>query len=210
MQARALSIEGAVEFTPTVFADDRGLFVSPLERAAFEEAVGHGLFPVAQTSHSKSRRGVVRGVHFTLLPPGTAKYVTCTRGRALDMVVDIRPGSPTFGRCEAVVLDEERPRAIYLPVGVGHAFAALEDDTVMTYLLSESYVAENERALSVTDPALALPLPAGLEPILSERDVKAPTLEEARVAGLLPEYTACLRRERELCPPPGTDRPGGA
>nr|BAC55217.1 3,5-epimerase [Streptomyces sp. TP-A0274] len=200
MKARPLTVEGAVEFTPRVFPDDRGKFVSPYQEAAFTEAHGAPLFPVAQTNHSVSRRGVVRGVHYTATPPGTAKYVYCARGRALDIVVDIRVGSPTFGHWDAVLMDQLDHRASYFPVGVGHAFVALEDDTVMSYMLSGSYVAEHELSLSVLDPALGLPIPTDLEPILSERDRAAVTLAEAQEKGLLPDYARCQEIERGLVP----------
>ncbi|MEE1758244.1 MULTISPECIES: dTDP-4-dehydrorhamnose 3,5-epimerase family protein [unclassified Streptomyces] len=194
MDARRLKVEGAVEFTPRVYPDDRGLFLSPFQEEAFTEAVGHG-FPLAQFSHSTSRRGAVRGIHFTSTPPGMAKYAYCPRGRALDIVVDLRTGSPTFGVWDAVLLDQEDFRAVYYPLGVGHAFVALEDDTVVSYLLSTGYVAEREHAVSVLDPALGLPIPDGIEPVLSERDRLAPTLEEAAARGLLPDYTVCQETE---------------
>ncbi|MFF7812424.1 dTDP-4-dehydrorhamnose 3,5-epimerase family protein [Streptomyces sp. NPDC007945] len=189
MRARALAVAGALEFTPTAYPDERGHFVSSFQGDAFTATHGAPLFPVAQASFSSSRRGVVRGVHFTAGPPGTAKYVTCPSGEALDIVVDIREGSPTFGRWDAVLLDQRDHRALYLPPGVGHAFVSLRDDTVMSYLLSAEYVAERELALSVLDPDLALPIPAGIDPVLSARDREAPTLAEARAAGLLPSYT---------------------
>ncbi|ARX88792.1 dTDP-4-dehydrorhamnose 3,5-epimerase [Streptomyces alboflavus] len=152
-----MGVRGAYAFTPTVFPDERGLFVAPYQRPAYTHAVGGPLFPVAQTGHSRSRRGVVRGVHYTRTPPGMATYVHCARGSALDLVVDLRVGSPTFGRWDCLVLDAETFCAVHLPVGVGHAFQALEDDTVMEYLLSGGYAADDEKAVSVTDPALALP-----------------------------------------------------
>ncbi|RSM50685.1 dTDP-4-keto-6-deoxy-D-glucose epimerase [Amycolatopsis balhimycina DSM 5908] len=198
MQARKLAVDGAIEFTPRVFPDDRGLFVSPFQEEAFAEARGGPLFRVAQTNHSMSKRGVVRGIHYTMTPPGTAKYVYCARGKALDIVVDIRVGSPTFGRWDAVLLDQRDHRAMYFPVGVGHAFVALEDDTAMWYLLSTAYVARNELALSVLDPALGLPIDADVDPILSERDQVAVTLAEAGRQGLLPDYATCLELDRQL------------
>lgn len=192
MQARELGVVGAFVFTPEVFCDDRGVIAIPFHQSGFVAATGHEMFAVGQTIHSVSRRGVVRGVHFTDTPPGTAKYVFCPRGSVLDIVVDIRVGSPTFGRCEAVLLDQEHFRAMYLPVGVGHAFVALEDDSVVSYLLSEPFTVEHERELSVLDPRLRLPIPAGLEPIMSERDRKAPTLAELEARGGLPQYLDCL------------------
>ena len=198
MQSRKLAVEGALEFTPQVFPDDRGLFVSPFQQAAFREAAGHPLFPVAQTNHSRSRRGVLRGAHFTLTPPGVAKYVYCPRGRTLDFVIDIRIGSPTFGRYDAVLLDQKAFRAVYFPVGVAHAFVALEDNTVVSYMLSDEYVAANEKAVNVLDPALNLPIPQNIETVVSERDQVAPTLAEAKAIGLLPHYDQCQKLEEAL------------
>lgn len=191
MGVRALDVEGAFEFTPRTFPDERGSFASPFQEEAFTEAVGGRLFPVAQMSHSRSRRGVVRGVHFTATPPGAAKYVCCPRGRALDIVVDIRVGSPTYGCWDSVVLDPQDLRAVFFPVGVGHAFVALEDDTVMSYVLSTAYAVENELAVSPLDPELGLPIPADLSPIMSERDWNAQTLSQARERGVLPSYDRC-------------------
>jgi epimerase EvaD len=197
MQVRELAVEGAFEFTPKVFPDARGLFLSPYQEAAFTEAVGSPLFGVAQTNHSKSQRGVVRGVHYTTTPPGVAKYVYCARGKALDIVVDIRVGSPTFGRWDASVLDQVDFRAMYLPVGVGHAFVAFEDETVMSYMLSESYVPHLEVAVNVLDPALGLPIPDDIEPLLSDRDLAAPSLAVAKAEGRLPLYADCLEIEAQ-------------
>ncbi|MFF8828524.1 dTDP-4-dehydrorhamnose 3,5-epimerase family protein [Streptomyces sp. NPDC015131] len=196
MKARELAVEGAFAFTPEVFHDDRGMFLSPHQEAAFTGAVGRPLFPVAQCSYSVSRRGVVRGVHFTATPPGMAKYAYCTRGTALDVVVDTRVGSPTFGCWDSVVLDTRECQAVLLPVGVGHLFVALEDDTTVAYLLSTAYAAEREHAISPLDPALGLPIPEGITPVLSERDRAAPTLAEAERAGLLPRYEECRALDR--------------
>lgn len=190
MRSKALSIPGAWIFEPTRFDDDRGHFVAPYQEAVFAEAVGTPL-RVAQANHSVSRRGVIRGVHFADVPPGQAKYVYCPRGALLDVVVDIRVGSPTFGRHEAVRLDSSEYRAIYLAEGLGHAFCALEDDTVAGYLCSTPYAPAIERTVSALDPALELPWPADLTPVLSDRDAAAPTLAEAEAAGLLPRWSQC-------------------
>jgi 5-epimerase len=198
MRIRELSVEGALEFTPEVSSDHRGLFVSPFQESDFVRATGRRLFPVAQTNHSVSRRGVVRGVHFTVTPPGCAKYVYCPQGAALDVVVDIRVGSPTFGKWDVVEVDPRHFRSVYFPVGVGHLFISLQDDTVMSYMISGEYVPENELGLSPLDPALDLPLPKDIEPILSERDRNAPTLAEAERRGLLPQYDKCQDVEAAL------------
>lgn len=187
VQSKALSIPGAWVFEPTRFEDDRGLFVSPYQEAAFVEATGAPLV-VAQSNHSVSRRGVIRGVHYADVPPGQAKYVYCPRGALLDIVVDVRVGSPTFGAHEAVVLDAGSYRAVYLSEGLGHAFCALEDDTVASYLCSTPYAPAIERTVSPLDPALALPWPSDITPVLSDKDSGGPTLAEAAAQGLLPHY----------------------
>jgi epimerase EvaD len=191
MRSRRLAVTGAIEFTPRVFADDRGTTVAPFQHTQFTAALGHPLFAVAQTLHSSSCRDVVRGVHFAAVPPGTAKYVYCPRGSVLDIVVDLRVGSPTFGRWDTVELDDVSFRSVYVPVGVGHAFVTLAPDTVVSYLMSGEYDAARERTLSALDPDLGLPIPAGLNPIMSDRDRAAPTLAGALAAGLLPDYADC-------------------
>lgn len=190
LPVRALGVPGAHVFTLEVHDDERGTFSSPYQESVFERAVGHRL-TLAQTNITRSHRDVVRGVHFTATPPGCAKYVHCVRGRALDIVVDLRVGSPAFGTWDAVELDETRQRAVYLPVGVGHAVVALADETVMSYVVTTGYVPANELTVSVFDPALALPLPTGSAVVLSERDRRAPTVDQAGADGLLPDYGAC-------------------
>ncbi|KAB8169926.1 dTDP-4-keto-6-deoxy-D-glucose epimerase [Streptomyces sp. 3MP-14] len=201
MKTRPLAVLGGFEFTPNIHEDERGLFVSPLQEDAFLAAVGEP-FPTAQTNHSRSARGVLRGLHFTTTPPGQAKYVYCARGRALDALVDIRVGSPTFGRFDVVEMDAVSFRAVYIPDGVGHAFLALEDDTVMSYLVTSAYRSDLEQAIDPLDPALGLPWPADLTPLMSERDTKAVSLAEAEASGMLPRYADC----RQWPLPP--DHPG--
>jgi dTDP-4-dehydrorhamnose 3,5-epimerase len=191
MQFRRLSVPDAYEFLPRAFSDDRGLFVAPFQEEAFQEAVGHPL-RLGQSNHSVSRRGTIRGIHFADTPPGQAKYVYCPRGSLLDIVVDLRVGSPTFGTWDAVRLDTREYRAVYLAEGLGHGFVALEDDTVIAYLCSEPYNPSGEHGITPLDPALDLPWPADLEPILSDKDRDAPTLAQARAQGLLPAYDDCV------------------
>ncbi|MGC5346217.1 dTDP-4-dehydrorhamnose 3,5-epimerase family protein [Streptomyces sp. DT24] len=193
-----MKIEGAWEFTPQIFRDPRGVFLSPYQEQAFTEAIGHPLFPVAQSSYSMSQRGVVRGIHFTHAPPGMAKYAYCSRGSATDYVIDTRLGSPTFGMWDSVQLAPETRRSVYLPVGVGHLFVSLEDDTTVSYLLSTGYVAEQEHSINPTDPDVALRFPESMDIILSDRDRTAPTLAEAKAAGILPDYAESLRLEARL------------
>lgn len=187
---RELAVPGAVEFMPTTFRDERGQFVAPFQEPAFLDATGHRL-RVAQSNHSVSRRGVIRGVHFCDVPPGQAKYVYCPQGALLDIAIDVRVGSPAFGRWAAVRLDAKACHAVYLPEGVGHAFVALVDDTVLAYLCSTGYDPSAERAVHPLDPALRLPWPTDLEVVLSDKDRAAPTLAEAAAAGTLPHWHAC-------------------
>ncbi|HKR49953.1 MAG TPA: dTDP-4-dehydrorhamnose 3,5-epimerase family protein [Pseudonocardiaceae bacterium] len=197
MQFRELAVPGVIEFTPKIFPDVRGRFVAPFQESVFVDATGHRL-RVAQSSHSVSRRGVIRGVHFSDVPPGQAKYVHCSRGALLDVAIDVRVGSPAFGRWEAVQLDTETCRAVYLAEGIGHAFIALTDDTVMTYLCSTGYDPPMQRSVHPLDPALRLPWPADLDVQLSDSDHAAPTLAEAAEAGVLPHWEHCQARYAAL------------
>ncbi|MBV8931538.1 MAG: dTDP-4-dehydrorhamnose 3,5-epimerase family protein [Kutzneria sp.] len=197
MQVRELAISGAWEFVPTVFPDERGTFAAPFQEAAFTEAVGHPL-RVAQVNHSVSRRGTIRGVHFADVPPSQAKYVYCSRGAALDVVVDIRVGSPTFGQWEAVRLDSAEFRAVYVSEGLGHSFVALGDNTSVTYLCTQGYNPSAEHGITPLDPELGLPWPDESRPILSAKDLAAPTLAGAAAAGQLPRYEDCLAYRARL------------
>jgi len=190
VQVDELSIAGSWVFTPRQFADPRGVFLEWFKAAGVEETVGHRL-ALAQANHSVSSRGTLRGVHFADVPPSQAKYVYCTRGAVLDIVVDIRVGSPTFGESEAVQLDDLDRKGVYLSEGLGHAFLALTDDANVTYLCSEAYAPGREHGIHPLDPDLALPLPADVEPLLSDKDAVAPGLAAAMEQGLLPSYDAC-------------------
>lgn len=203
MKIRALPIEGAWEFAPDVHVDDRGMFTNWYVADAVGEAVGHPL-TLAQTNHSRSRRGVLRGVHFALVPPGQAKYVYCPRGAVLDVVVDLRVGSPTFGASETVRLDDVDCRAVYVAEGLGHAMLALTDDTVLCYLCSTGYDPGREKGVNPLDPALGIDWPGAAEHVLSPRDLAAPTLDQAGEQGLLPSYQECLDYYASL----RTPRPG--
>jgi dTDP-4-dehydrorhamnose 3,5-epimerase len=196
VKIRPLSIEGAWEITPVLHGDPRGLFTEWFRFDRLAEAVGHPL-RLAQGNLSVSAAGVVRGIHFADVPPSQAKYVTCVRGAVLDVIVDIRVGSPTFGQWEGVRLDEEERKAVYLSEGLGHGFCALTDDATLSYLCSETYNPTGEHGIHPLDPDLAVEWPAAA-PQLSAKDEAAPTLAEARAAGLLPRYEDCLAYYRQL------------
>jgi len=190
MKVRELLVPGAFEFTPIQHKDGRGVFLEWFKVERLAEAVGHPL-TLAQANLSVSAAGTLRGVHFADVPPGQAKYVSCPRGAVIDFIVDIRVGSPTFGICDAVRLDGVDRRAVYLSEGLGHAFLALEDDSTLTYLCSTGYSPGREHGINPLDPALGLPLPDGVDFLLSDKDKAAPTLAEAADQGLLPDWQAC-------------------
>ena len=181
-----LGIDGAWRHTPLVHADPRGSFFEAYRAADLPRR-----FELAQVNCSVSARGVLRGVHFADVPPGQAKYVMCLSGSVMDVVVDIRVGSPTFGRWEALTLDDERRSAVLIAEGLGHAFMALSEQATVAYLCSEPYAPGREHGIHPLDPALSIGWPAGVEPVLSEKDAKAPSLDEALATGLLPDYQVC-------------------
>lgn len=187
---RPLSIAGAWEVTPVQHGDPRGLFLELYRADLLAAEVGHPL-RLAQWNLSVSARGVVRGIHFADVPPGQAKYVTCMRGAVLDVVVDVRVGSPTFGRWEAVRLDDVDRRAAYVAEGLGHGFCALTDGATLAYLCSEGYRPAAEHTVHPMDPDLDIRWPVG-SPVLSARDAAAPPLAAARAAGRLPVYEECV------------------
>ncbi|MBW1600585.1 dTDP-4-dehydrorhamnose 3,5-epimerase family protein [Streptomyces sp. JJ66] len=191
MRTRELAVAGAVEVTPPAFEDERGLF-SPLYQEGDTPWAGGAArepFRVARTALSVNRAGVVRGVHYTRPEAvGTAKVVFCPAGEVLDLVVDVREGSPTFGHWDSLHLASGRPRALYCPPGVGHAFVSLAEESVLVYLLSTPYRPEDDLAVTVYDPVLELPVPRRRDALMSPRDRAAPTLAEARARGLLPPY----------------------
>jgi dTDP-4-dehydrorhamnose 3,5-epimerase len=174
VKVEALDIPDAWVCTPQVFGDDRGVFLEWFRSDALAAQTGRA-FTVVQANHSVSSRGTLRGVHFADVPPGQAKYVYCPRGAVLDVIVDIRLGSATFGRSVSVVLDEKERRGVFIAEGLGHAFCALTDDASVTYLVSSTYNPAAEHGINSLDPELALAWPKDVEPRLSPKDAAAPT-----------------------------------
>ena len=189
MNVRELAIAGSWELTPRQFADERGYFCEWFKADVLSELIGHR-FDLAQANCSVSRQGVLRGIHFADVPPGQAKYVACAAGQVLDVVIDIRVGSPTFGQWDTVLLESEKRNAAYLSEGLGHAFMALTDQAVVMYLCSTGYNPAAEHGVHPLDPDIGITWPDGLVPVLSDKDAAAPTLAEARQAGLLPVFRA--------------------
>ena len=184
MRALDTRLQGPILIEPAVFGDERGFFAETYRRSAFSElGVAEEM---VQDNHSRSGRGVVRGMHFQI-GDGTSKLVRCARGAIFDVVVDIRRGSPTYGAWEAFELSDENMRIVYCPVGFAHGFCTLSDVADVIYKQSNYYSGERERGFKYNDPEVGIEWPAGLELIPSDRDAGAPLLRD--VADQLPfEY----------------------
>ncbi len=184
MRVLPTPLAGLVAFEPDRHGDERGFFCETYRQQWHEQL---GIPPeqgFIQDNHSRSTRGVLRGMHFHI-SPGAAKLVRCARGRIADINVDLRAGSPTYGRWAVVELDDESMRELYVPVGFAHGFCVLSDVADVMYKQSAYYDPAVERGIAWNDPDIAIrwPLPPE-ELIVSERDSKAPLLRE--VAGELP------------------------
>jgi dTDP-4-dehydrorhamnose 3,5-epimerase len=174
MRART-RLPGIVVVEPAVHRDARGFFVETF-RAEQAEALGIRETWV-QDNHSRSSRGVLRGMHFSV-GAGQAKLVRCARGRILDVVVDIRRGSPTFGDWESVVLDDDDHRQVYVPVGFAHGFVVMSDVADVVYRCSGYYDPAVEKGFAWDDPDVAIDWPADVQVEVSARDADAPRLAE--------------------------------
>lgn len=190
---KELTIPGAFVFEPKQLGDDRGAFLEWFKADVFEDVAGH-TFDLRQANMSTSAAGALRGIHFADVPPGQAKYVTCPKGAVLDVIVDIRLGSPTFGHWESVVLDDVERKCVYLPEGLGHAFLSLEDGSTVVYLCSSAYDPSREHGIHPLDDEVGIVWPTyarngrALNYELSEKDSQAPSLSAARENGLLPRF----------------------
>ena len=185
------AVEGVLVLEPDRHRDHRGEFLEWFRADELAATTGR-VVPVAQANVSVSRRGVLRGLHVSDVPPGQGKIVTCMDGAVLDAVVDLRVGSPTFGRHEVVVLDDESRRVIWVPEGVGHGFLVTSASATVAYLCTTPYAPERERIVHARSAGIDWG-PDGAAPILSERDESAPTLDAALTAGWLPSYDAAAR-----------------
>jgi NDP-hexose 3,5-(Or5-) epimerase len=197
MKVVEMAIPGAYRIVPERFADSRGSFHEAFRADELSEAIGYR-FVVRQANYSTSCRDTVRGIHGTLLPPGQAKLVTCIGGSVMDVAVDLRVGSPTFGQYEVTYQDEDSGIAVYMADGLGHAFHALTDNARMNYLCSEEYVPGTMLEINPMDPDIGIPWDLGGEPIMSAKDGGAIGLHQAAADGLLPTYEQCLEHYANL------------
>ena len=178
MKVIETEIEGVFILEPRVFGDDRGYFFESFSLKHFEEKVSKTVF--VQDNESKSKYGVLRGLHYQLPPYTQAKLVRVVKGRVLDVAVDIRKGSPTFGKYVAVELSEENKLQFFLPKGFAHGFAVLSEEAIFQYKCDEYYAPDYEGAICYDDPDLGIDWKLPLEDvILSEKDKKHPRLRDA-------------------------------
>ncbi len=173
-------LDGLVLIEPDVHGDERGFFVETFSASAWKDMGVNTEF--VQHNHSRSGKGTLRGLHFQM-SPGQAKLVRCPRGAIFDAAVDLRRSSPTYGQWEGYVLDDEKHRQLFVPVGFAHGFVVLSDLADVTYLVSSLYDPATEAGIRWNDPEVGVEWPVE-EPLLSQRDVEAPLLSE--VAGGLP------------------------
>jgi dTDP-4-dehydrorhamnose 3,5-epimerase len=189
MKLTPLGIDGAWLAESPVWSDDRGYFREWFKRKDVLAKTGVD-FSIQQANISQSQRGVIRGIHYSLAPQGQAKWITCIQGSILDVVVDIRPDSPTYKKYELVDLKESEGRALLIGAGLGHGFLALEDTTTISYLLSSPYSPDFEFEIKPTDPEINvnwhLELIGGIGFVISPKDAQAPTLKEREQNNQLP------------------------
>src|SRR5215213_5099897 len=181
MQRLPTRLDGLVLLAPPLFGDDRGFFMETFREDAWAAEGICG--PFVQENHSRSRRGTVRGIHFQT-HPGQGKLVRVARGRVLDVVVDLRRGSATFGEWESVELDDAGGRQLWIPVGFGHGFCVLSDVADFVYKCTAYYDAGTEAGIRFDDPDVGIEWPSDMELLLSQRDRAAPRLAE--IADSLP------------------------
>jgi len=191
MQINPTAIQGVTEFIAKVYGDSRGSFAEAF-RSESMVAAGYD-FAITQVNTSVSQRGVLRGLHYAQLAPSQAKYVTCSMGTILDVAVDIREGSATFGEVVTAELSSQKRNALFLAEGVGHAFLTMSDTATVTYLCSTGFNPTNEFGIHPLDPELGIPWPQDLDFILSDKDKAAPTLAAARELGQLPKWSDLAR-----------------
>lgn len=167
-------LDGTALIEPDVHGDERGFMVESFSRDAWRQLGVDVEF--VQHNHSRSRRGTLRGIHFQT-EPGQAKLVRCARGEILDVAVDLRRNSPTYGQWEAHRLDDVKHRQLFVPVGFGHGFAVLSDEADVAYQVSSYYDPATESGITWNDPDVGVDWQVS-NPLLSERDKSAPTLAE--------------------------------
>ena len=176
MKFTRLSIPDVILIEPAVFEDARGFFFETYRQDLFAKNGIHENF--VQDNHSRSAKGVLRGLHYQIEPKAQAKFLRVVRGEAFDVAVDIRKNSKTFGKYVSVVLSEENRKMLYIPAGFAHGFCVLKDQTEFLYMVSDFYSPEHERGIVWNDPTLNIDWPK-MNYTLSEKDKKCPAFKNA-------------------------------
>ena len=177
MKATRLAIPDVVLLEPRVFGDDRGFFSESFNQQRFNEATGLN-YDFVQDNHSKSAKGVLRGLHYQLPPKAQGKLVRVVAGEVFDVAVDIRKYSPTFGKWVGEKLSADNKRQLWIPPGLAHGFLVLSDSAEFLYKTTDYYAPEQERCIRWDDPDLAIEWPIEGEPVLSAKDALGKRLSE--------------------------------
>jgi dTDP-4-dehydrorhamnose 3,5-epimerase len=178
MKITATSLPEVLILEPRVFGDSRGFFMESYNRRAFNEAVGHDV-EFVQDNHSRSTRGVLRGLHYQLPPHAQGKLVRVVHGAVFDVAVDVRRGSPTFGGWAGVELSADNQRLLWIPPGFAHGFLVLGDSADFLYKTTDYHAPAAERAVRWNDPEIGIQWPlAQASPVLSDKDAMAPLLRD--------------------------------
>lgn len=179
MRVTTTALSGVLILEPKVFGDDRGFFFESFNQRAFDTVAGaHTEF--VQDNHSRSSKGVLRGLHYQTAPHAQGKLVRVARGSAFDVAVDIRRASATYGQWVGVTLDAKSQHQLWIPPGFAHGFMALEDDTHFLYKTTDYYARDCERAIVWNDPAIGIVWPdLGMAPLLAPKDAAAQSLAQA-------------------------------
>ena len=198
MDILPLGIFGAYEVITKTFRDDRGVFLESFRNDLLNQTIGHE-FELKQANTSVSHKGVLRGIHFADVPNGQAKYVTVPSGGILDFIVDLRQGSPTFGKTASLEINSVKRNAAYLAEGLGHAFLSLEDNTVVNYFVSDVYRPDREHGINPLDPDICLEIPEEFLPlVISDKDLHAPSLKDLVENNSLPSWEAVSLYYKQL------------
>jgi dTDP-4-dehydrorhamnose 3,5-epimerase len=176
MKATPLKIPDIVLIEPKVFGDERGYFFESFNQAAFNQAIGYEV-QFVQDNHSKSQKGVLRGLHYQLPPKAQGKLVRVVQGEVFDVAVDIRKDSPTFGQWVGVILSAENKRQLWIPAGFAHGFITLSESAEFLYKTTDYYAPEYERCIAWNDPEIGINWPLDQTPVLSDKDQQGVSLE---------------------------------
>lgn len=180
MNLQKLELEGAWKADFVTYTDNRGDFCEWFKQSEFLKITGRS-FEVSQANFSKSKKDVLRGIHFSISEKGQAKWVTCTHGSVWDVLVDLRPDSPTFKRWVGISLTSDNGTCVFIPEGFGHGFLSLEENSTVVYLLTSEYSPDKEFGLNPFDPDLDITWPTK-DVILSDKDKYAPNLKFSKIS----------------------------